>query len=187
MELRRYRWRVTVPYVRGMLRDETRAAVLAQDPRARFVELPAGSAVAYARHLIEWWKEPGDTIIVEQDVIPPPGAFASLLHCTSGWCTHPMLHGTAVKTDLLGLVRWSAWLKRFCPQAMESALLGGVGSWHWPHWRSCDQLWARWAAHRDYAPCVHQPEAVHLKYPRTSVHREGPGELPLSGAQTPHV
>lgn len=184
MVVSRPRWTVCVPYVRGMLRDETRAAVTAQDANAEFVELRRGSPTAYARLLLDLWRRPGDTVIVEQDVVPPPYAIANLLRCTSGWCTHPMYHGAVVKTDLLGLAKFSAALKGLCPQAGEAALLGGIGNYAWPHWRSCDQLLARWFQHRDYDPCVHLPRAVHLKYPEPPRMQEDPGALPHPGSSS---
>lgn len=177
----RARWTVCVPFVGGMLREETRAAVLDQDANAVFVELPRTSPTAYARLLLDLWRRPGDVVIVEQDVIPPPYAIANLLRCTSGWCTHPMLHGEKVATDLLGLAKFSDALKRLCPQAGEAALLGGIGAYMWPHWRSCDQLLSRWFRHRDYDPCVHLPQAVHLKYPAPPPMQENPRRLPPPG------
>lgn len=153
---------VCVPFVRGMLRSETHGRVLRSWPDCRFAELPASSPSAYARLLVSLWAEPGDLVICEQDVIPPPGSLKKLLRCKPLWCVHHYEGRYSEMDDALGLVRFSADLKRAYPHAMTAALCGGVGGHTWPHWRSCDQLIARWLRHQGLTPHRHRPDAVHL-------------------------
>ena len=156
---------VCVPYVKGMLRDETHREVLRQRRRAVFVELPASSPTAYAKLLIERITPERTAIIVEHDVIPPPHALDNLARCQHAWCTHPMRHGGVRKDDLLGLAAFKPWLFTLRPRWVECALLGGLGSYRWPHWRSLDTLVARYLRHHGVHPHVHRPDAVHLHYP----------------------
>jgi hypothetical protein len=155
---------VCVPFVPGMLRSETERAVLEQWPVAYLFPIDPNSPSRYARLLIELWREPGDLVIVEQDVVPPEGSIRRLFECDYAWCTHPMYHGGERKIDLLGLAKFSAGLKAMWPHAFEAALHHGVGGSHRPHWRSCDTLIARWLRIHKLEPHVHGPDAVHLKY-----------------------
>lgn len=173
---------VCVPYIRGMIRDQTASAVLDQVPSAVFAEIPADSPTSYAALLLHLWELPGDVVIVEQDVVPPPGSIGELLACASGWCTHGMLHGTVIHTDLLGLAKFGHNLKTFCPRFMECALLGGGGSYTWPNWRSLDRLISRQFRHWDYDPCVHAPDAVHLKFSKLEAQTVGAGRTQAAGA-----
>jgi hypothetical protein len=145
-----------------MLRSETVYAVNDQWQTAHFYPIDPHSPTRYARLLIELYVDPGDLVIVEQDVVPPEGSIARLLDCDYAWCTHPMLHGGERKIDLLGLAKFSAGLKRMWPYAFEAALHKGVGGSHRPHWRSCDTLIARWLRIHKLEPHVHGPDAIHL-------------------------
>jgi hypothetical protein len=165
MPPRRTRQLVVVPYVRTMLRPETHRAVLQQRPGAELVELPLTSPTAYARLLIAKLTLGQTVVVVEQDVVPPPTAIRNLLRCRHAWCTHPMRHGGHRKVDLLGLAKFGAWIHTLHPRWVECALLGGLGGYHWPHWRSLDTLIARYLRHVGIEPHVHRPDALHLKYP----------------------
>jgi hypothetical protein len=178
---------VCVPFVRGMLRTETFHAVGEQRKRAEFVELPAKSPTAYARLLIDKLTPERTVVIVEQDIVPPAGAINRLLQCRYAWCTYPYRHGGELKTDMLGLAKFGAWIHTLHPRWIEAALLGGVGGYMWPHWRSCDTLIARYLRHVGIEPHVHRGEAVHLHdAPAEQMHQWGwpmftPDEL------NPHV
>lgn len=153
---------VCVPYVKGMLRSETHGRVFRSWPTARFVELPAKSPTAYAKLLVRLWAEPGDLVVVEQDVVPPAGSIKKLLRCRSLWCTHAYEGRYCDLDDMLGLARFSAALKTAYPFGMEAALFGGGGSHNWPHWRSCDHRLAKWLRAQALTPHRHRPDAVHL-------------------------
>lgn len=167
MDIATFRPYVRVPYVRGMLRAETREAVLDQDPLCEFSELDRGSPTAYARWLIEDWARKKTTIIIEQDVVPPPTSLTRLLYCHRQWCTHPAMYDGHVLDDTLCLVKFGEALKRERPELMEHALLGGGGSYLWTDWRMCDRRISTYFRARGYEPCVHQPKAVHLHYEKT--------------------
>jgi hypothetical protein len=162
MTHRRSRSTVVVPYVRGMLRPETHAAVLAQRRHAELVELARSSPTAYARLLIEKLTPGRTVIVVEQDIVPPRNAIQNLSWCHHVWCTIPYRHGGELKVDMLGLAKFGGWLHTLHPRWIEAALLGGVGGHVWPHWRSCDTLVARWLRVVGIEPHVHRGEALHL-------------------------
>lgn len=153
---------VCVPYVRGMLRTETHGRVTRQFPTAELVELPTGSPTAYAKLLVQLWARPGDLVVVEQDVLPPPGSISRLLRCRKPWCTHAYEGKYSELDDMLGLARFSAGLKTLHPDGMEQALCQGGGSWNWPHWRSCDSRLAKWLRLMGLTPHRHYPDAIHM-------------------------
>ena len=178
---------VVVPYVRGMLREETHRTVVAQRRRPILAELPADKPTAYAKLLIDVVTCERTCIIVEQDVIPPPHAILGLARCQHAWCTHPMRHGAARKDDLLGLAAFKPWIFTLRPRWIECALLGGLGSYRWPHWRSLDTLIARYLRHQGITPHVHRPDAVHLHYPDPEWTREWAWPMFTPEAMNPHA
>lgn len=83
----------------------------------------------YADFVRVAWRGPGDLVIVEGDVVPPPGAIEALLDCERPWCSHPSWVGDRYLDDTLGLVKFSAGLREVLPRLAESALTGQ--GWRW--------------------------------------------------------
>jgi hypothetical protein len=75
---------VKVPYLRGRLREQT--ARWAWEYGADLVELDS-SDEAYWRALCQWWIEPGDLVVVEQDIVPAEGVVDEMLGCEQPWCS----------------------------------------------------------------------------------------------------
>lgn len=103
-------------------RHECWAEVERQWPAARMTPLRPGFDYDYADEIRRLWRVPGDLVIVEQDVTPPPGAIQGLLDCPNWWCTHPHRVGSRHLTDTLGLAKFSAYLKRSSPDLADDAL-----------------------------------------------------------------
>lgn len=127
--------RVVVPYIQGMLRHETRFAVSAQWPDAWFNELAATDETAYTRLLLSEWDEDHTTIVVEQDIVPPPGSIEQLYRCAMPWCTVPYLINGRVETKALGLAKFSKVLKQVQAKTLHRVARyhGGRGApvtWH---------------------------------------------------------
>lgn len=110
---------VAVPHTEDGLKDRTARAVTAQCADPRFCLTTKRSPFSYADVMRDLWRRPGDLIIVEQDVIPPSGAFDRFIHCPAPWCTHPHWTGEHYQHDSLGLAKFSADLRRRLPQLAD--------------------------------------------------------------------
>lgn len=112
---------VYVPYVRGMLREETVAAV----PEAEFIELSGDTC--YWRLLADIWAKGAGAIIVEQDIAPGPRTIAGLAACRGDWCacTYDLGYGY---DWALGCTKFSAQLMRRYPETMDRVGRIGLGA-----------------------------------------------------------
>lgn len=123
----------------------------------------------YWRMLDACWMEPGNTIIVEHDMLPADGVIGDMLLCDQPWCTSPY-RGSPNKNepDLtvgLGCVKFSAELK-----ANEFDLMRVVGEMSEPGlpakiWKRLDVRIAKALRARGYEPHTHQ-RSTHLHYER---------------------
>src|SRR5579859_1112290 len=113
---------VVVPHVPGMLRSRTRLAVLEQAGTAAVFIPDPGGGFYYADLLRRLWRELGPLVIVEQDVVPPPGSIAGLLGCPQLWCGHMLPAPGRLISQSFGLVKFSAELKARLPLLMDTAM-----------------------------------------------------------------
>lgn len=113
---------IVVPYARGYLNPATALWADTVDHQVTFYELPATDGYAYADLLRRLWRERGDLVVVEHDVIPPADAIAHLVACRQPWCTHPHWVSTKYVDDSLGLARFSSELRRAAPDLADRAL-----------------------------------------------------------------
>lgn len=120
---------VCVPFVSGMLLPHVAIAVNAQSDDVLYARLPTADETAYADALRALWSEPGLTVIVEQDTVPPDGSIQRLIDCPWDWCTHPHRVGGRLQIDTLGLVKFSARLKRRHPDLAHLALAREDHEW----------------------------------------------------------
>lgn len=68
------------------------------------------------------WAGLGDLVIIEGDVLPPPGAIATLLACPGEWCQHELWLGDHFVDINLGLVKFSQRLQQHYPRLPDDAL-----------------------------------------------------------------
>lgn len=113
---------VVVPYAPGYLNPATALWAYQDDHPVTFYSLPADDPYAYADLLRRLWREPGDLVVVEHDVIPPVGSITALLDCMRPWCTHPHWVATRYVDDSLGLARFHRGLKHAMPDLADRAL-----------------------------------------------------------------
>lgn len=124
---------------------------------------------AYWRMLSYAWKERGDTIIVEHDMLPADGVIEEMLTCTAPWCTSPY-RGSPNKNEPdviagLGCTKFSEVLK-----ANEFDLMRVVGEMSEDGlpaktWKRLDVRIARALRARGYTPHTHR-RSIHLHYER---------------------
>jgi hypothetical protein len=179
---------VVVPFVADSLHPETRE--WAANSGAILYELSSSDA-AYWEALTEWWQQPGDLVIVEQDIVPHPDVVAEMLGCPSGWCSSPFLVRAAPRmrlwithdgvtsvrpplatpdrwlTDGLGCVKFSAALRQEFPEAAVSV----EGPW----WRLDTHL-SQLLRGYGLVPHLHE-KSVHLH--DYSVRRSPPRMVPI--------
>lgn len=175
---------VIVPYVAGGLRPEVAREVLRQVPSAELAQLEPEDEFAYADLLRALWREPGDLVVCEQDVIPPPGAIRGLLMCGAEWCCHPGWVQDRYQLHTLQLARFSADLRARLPDLADFALApsrwwrpgpalrrGEVDLWPegrpevWPtavEWWRADSALALQLLRAGVRACVHLPAPRHL-------------------------
>jgi len=177
---------IVVPHVPGMLRERTRQAVIGEcGPAARFIPDPGGGFY-YSDLLRKLWREGGPLVIVEQDVVPPPGSIAQLLACPEEWCGHMLPAQGRLISQSFGLVKFSAALIERLPLLMDKAMarppwlrtmrslkLGEPnlfpegGEPTWPStvaWPSCDIYLGRDLMASGVAWHRHEPAVEHLHW-----------------------
>lgn len=113
---------VVVPHVPSMLRQATYDAVYEQTRGAAVFLADPGGGLFYADLLRGLWHEPGELIVVEQDVVPPPGSLQALHDCPALWCGHMLPFQGGVNSGTLGLAKFSAECKRVFPLLFDFAL-----------------------------------------------------------------
>lgn len=76
----------------------------------------------YADDLRRLWRASGELVIIEQDVVPPPGSIRALIECPEPWCSHPHWVLSQYMTDSLGLTHFSQALRLRYPWLADVAL-----------------------------------------------------------------
>lgn len=122
----------------------------------------SGADDAYYRLLVAQWREPGDLLVVEHDMLPADGSVDEMLACRWGWCTAPynIANGQQI-TDGLGVAKFSATLKALRPQLMDE--VGALADDGLPprDWRRLDTRISRILRAAGHQPHLHAP-ALHL-------------------------
>ena len=123
----------------------------------------------YFRLLASCWEEPGNTVIVEHDMLPANNVVLRMLVCRQPWCTSPY-RGSPNKNepdliDGLGCVKFSAELKRSEPYLMR--VVSEIAEPGLPAkiWKRLDVRIAGELRLRGYAPHTHE-RSTHLHYER---------------------
>jgi len=156
---------VMVPYVPGMLRPQTREEVKRQYPRAVFVTTPREDDESYPRALIEQSHKPGCLVVVEHDIVPPPGSIRKLLECVHPWCYHLVELDGRLTPTTLGLCKFGAGLKwQYADWMAEATANTGEvdrGRFH----LACDTGISMWMDRHGIPAHVHEPPPLHLHWP----------------------
>lgn len=143
---------VVVPHVN--LAPETRQAL--SDVNPEYVDVSADET-AYWRLMVHLW-EAGETfIIVEHDIVVPPGALAAMWECPRDWCAHPYRMGSIVATAL-GCVKFGAGLLQRQPKAVSRILPEHRG------WNALDSMIIGTLLRNGDSEHVHQPPVRHLHW-----------------------
>lgn len=126
----RYPAVVLVPHTETGLYHETERAVERQTHGACFELTPRLNPFAYADILRAHWRVPGDLVIVEQDVVPPPGSIYRLVSCTEPWCSLLVWYGNGYIATSFGCCKLGHELRAVMPY-LADAVYGKPDSRYW--------------------------------------------------------
>jgi hypothetical protein len=129
------------------------------------VPLDPADLSAYWRVLAKAWTEPGDLMVVEQDIGIHAGVLKGLQGCEQPWCGHPYSIGN-LQLVCLGCTRFSAALKDAEPDLFEVVGRDGSGGLPARDWRRLDVRVADELERRGYKRHAHLPAVAHYhRYP----------------------
>lgn len=134
------------------LEPETAAAA---GPGATYVDT-GGDDEAYWRLLRDLWARKRSFILLEQDIVPPPGALEALEACPHEWCGVPYPVGN-IWGVFHGCTKYGASIIKRYPEALRS-----FSSRYWQNLDS--QLIAYIGRRQKEGPHFHWPAAEHLRF-----------------------
>ncbi len=149
---------IVLPYTR--LHPATARLANRHAPGHVRVRLDPADPHAYWALLAEAWREPGDLLIVEQDIGIHAGVVPGLLACREPWCGHPYPIGEQVLV-CLGCTRFSAALKAAEPDLLEAVGADDSGGMPARDWRYLDVKILTALRGRGYEQHRHDPPVRH--------------------------
>lgn len=156
---------IAVPFVDGMLRPETLAALDAWGGPYTTWPLERANPQDYAGKFLAWWNTPGDLIVIEQDIVAPPGLITELAACEDVWCSVRYHVGDGRYTTGLGMAKFSGILKRAHPWAGHNIVADPRGSGRMVDWISLNEAVERHLTRLGVACHIHDTPVEHLHYP----------------------
>ena len=146
---------VIVPFTD--LAPETKVALEAERLHPRYVDVSA-SDWSYWELTASLWSDGREFVLIEHDVVPPPGAVRAMLACPKPWCAVPYRQGSLVGTAF-GCTKFSAAIIARHPDAVSRILPQHRG------WDGLDSMVIGTLRRNGEVEHVHQPPAWHLHYP----------------------
>lgn len=132
------------------------------------VRLDPADAQAYWQLLAHWWRQPGDLIVVEQDVGIHSGVLPGVAGCRQPWCGYPYPIGEQLLV-CLGCTRFTAELKAAEPDLLDTVGVDGTGGMPARHWKYLDVKILTHLRERGYVQHRHEPPVKHYhRYPAAS-------------------
>lgn len=154
---------IVVPYTR--LHPVTARLLNRYAPGHERVRLDPGDVEAYWRRLARLWREPGDLLIVEQDIGIRAGVVESLGACREPWCgfAYPVAGRVQV---CLGCTRFTAGLKSTEPDLLDAVGRDATGNLPPRVWQRLDVRILEHLRARGYRQHEHSPNVAHYhRYP----------------------
>lgn len=130
--------RIVVPYVEGMIHDETIEALNRSTFHYELVKLPLLDEYAYGRAFQEWWSDGRAFCIVEHDMVPSWEQLAALARCPELRCAVPYAYMGKVIDQGLGCTRFSQELIRDHPYAADQSVVCGTRPQRKAKWNQID-------------------------------------------------
>lgn len=149
---------IIVPYTR--LHPATGRLLKRHAPGHHRVRIDLADVTAYWRIVADQWRQPGDLLIVEQDIGIHAGVVDGLTRCREPWCGHPYPIGEQLLV-CLGCTRFTAELKAAEPDLLD--MVGECADAGTPvrHWQRLDIRILDELRNRGYAQHVHEPPVRH--------------------------
>jgi hypothetical protein len=154
-----------VPFVPGMLKAETFAAI--EQSGAPYFTFPLqwSDPYQYAELFRQLWDWPVDTVFIEQDMVPTTQQIKDLLYCNHDWCTIKYHQGGGMYTDGIGFAKFSAALKTAWPVAGSNISADPRGRERAVKWPSLNEQVENHLSRLGVVMHVHDGHVVHLHYP----------------------
>jgi hypothetical protein len=149
---------ILVPYTR--LHPATARLLNTHAEDHRRVRLDPADPSAYWTLLAATWRQPGDLVIVEQDVGIHADVIPGLAACREPWCGHPYPIGEQLLV-CLGCTRFTAELKAAEPDLLDVVGEDGTGGLPARHWQRLDVRILDELRRRGYAQHRHDPPVAH--------------------------
>jgi hypothetical protein len=154
---------ILVPYTR--LHPATGKLLNRHAPGHVRVRIDPADPEAYWRLLAGAWREPGDLLIVEQDIGLCAGVVESLAACREPWCGNPYPIGAQLLV-CLGCTRFTAELKAAEPDLLDAVGRDADGGLPARVWQRLDVRILDHLRARGYRQHRHEPALRHYhKYP----------------------
>jgi hypothetical protein len=149
---------IIVPYTR--LHPATARLLNKHAPGHRRVKLDPADMSAYWRLLAACWREPGELLVIEQDIGVRAGVVEELAACPEPWCGfgYPIDGSTAV---CLGCTRFAAALKAAEPDLLEEVGEDASAGLPARDWRRLDVRILDALRKRGYQQHRHHPNVLH--------------------------
>lgn len=124
------------------------------------VKVDPADMSAYWRELAKAWREPGDLIVIEQDIGIGPEVIPGFAACKEPWCGHAYRIGRQLLV-CLGCTRFTAKLKEAEPDLLD--VVGEIGGDGLPakDWRRIDVRLLDTLRKRGYRQHWHEPPVLH--------------------------
>lgn len=151
--------RVLVPYVDGGLKPETLAAV--RNSGLPFEAIVLEDDSAYHELIARAWAEAKTFIVVEQDIVPHPGALAELLLCPEPWCAFGYEYPPFGLYAGMGCAKFATELLVVLPTAMEETAGWSDATHPAKHWCRVDGWLKQWLIEHGARQHVHG-QVTHL-------------------------
>jgi len=155
---------ILVPYIDGMLHNETVESVRASGYPYALHALDPEDPYAYAALFADNWGRGSDLIIVEQDMIVPDHAVDEFEHCLEPWCSHTYDCDNEVPAYGLGICRFRYSVQQMWPTLGEQAARDHRGRARRQHWTTLNERIISLMLHWGVKVHLHEPEARHLHY-----------------------
>lgn len=156
-----------VPYVHGMLRDETMAAVQHSGAPFFTFALEQNDPYQYAELFRQVWDWHVDTVWIEQDMVPTVVQIKDLLYCNRDWCTIKYHQGGGMYTTGIGFAKISKQIKDIWPVAGANIAADPRGKDRAVKWPSLNEAVENHLGRLGVELHVHEGQVPHLHYPES--------------------
>jgi hypothetical protein len=142
---------MVVPYVEGRLHTLVPQLLSTYGFDPQYVKLVGDDG--YQRLMKCLWRDKQDVVIVEQDILPWPGAIEELIACECAWGTYTYRTNNAIGVShMLGCAKLTAGLMQVTD-----------GIWdQWCRWSEIDQTLFFAAQNQLIQPHLHRPAVIHV-------------------------